>query len=104
MRLLHTLAALAISFVLPTFAQDTVDPQVAQQIRALASKYDEAYNRNDATAVAALYTDDAVTTSQNGTLNVGRPSKDCFERVGSRSPKRFRPKLVVDAGVKFGFS
>src|SRR5271165_3959623 len=69
MRLLHTLAALAISFVLPTFAQDTVDPQVAQQIRALASKYDEEFNRNDAAAVAALYTEDAVYVAHHGTFH-----------------------------------
>jgi hypothetical protein len=41
---------------MPTFAQDTVDPKMAQQIRVFAAKYDEAYNRNYAAAVAALYT------------------------------------------------
>jgi hypothetical protein len=47
---------LAIGFVSPTFAQqeDKVDPQIAVQIRALAFKYDAAFNRNDAAAVAAL--------------------------------------------------
>jgi hypothetical protein len=45
-RFLIALAGLAISFALPTFAQvkDTVDPKTAQQIRALAMKYDEAFN------------------------------------------------------------
>jgi hypothetical protein len=35
-----TLVGLAICFAWPTFAQqkETVDPQIAQQIRALASK------------------------------------------------------------------
>jgi uncharacterized protein (TIGR02246 family) len=53
---------LAIIFLVPVFAQqkDTVDPQVAEQIRALAAKYDAAFNRNDAAAVAALYTEDGV--------------------------------------------
>jgi uncharacterized protein (TIGR02246 family) len=57
-----TLAGLAIGISLPTFAQQngSVDPQTAQQIRALAAKYDEAFNKNDAAAVAALYTDDRV--------------------------------------------
>jgi hypothetical protein len=56
------LVGLAISFALPTLAQqtstssspaspataqqgDTVDPQVAEQVRALASKYDQAFNQ-----------------------------------------------------------
>jgi SnoaL-like domain len=53
---------LAISFALPTFAQqkDTVDPKIVQQIRVLAAKYDEAINRHDAAAVASLYTQDGV--------------------------------------------
>jgi hypothetical protein len=49
---------LAIGFAVPGYAQqkDTVDPQIAQQIRVLASKHDEAVNKHDAAAVAALYT------------------------------------------------
>jgi uncharacterized protein (TIGR02246 family) len=59
-RLVVALIGLAISFALPTFAQqkDTVDPQIVQQIRTLASKYDAAFNNNDAAAVAALYAAD----------------------------------------------
>jgi hypothetical protein len=43
-RLLLALAGLAIGFAVPTFAQqkDTPDPKIAQQIRVLATKYDEA--------------------------------------------------------------
>ena len=43
-RLLLTLAGLAISFALPAFAQqtNTPDPQVRQQYVALAKKFDEA--------------------------------------------------------------
>ena len=54
-RLAVALAALAFGFVLPTFAQqkDTVDPQIAEQIRALAVKYDEAINKYDVAAVPA---------------------------------------------------
>jgi uncharacterized protein (TIGR02246 family) len=71
-RLLLALVGLAISFALPIFAQqkDTVDPQIAQQIRVLAMKYDEAINMHDAAAVAALYTQDAVwTTYHDGTFH-----------------------------------
>jgi nuclear transport factor 2 (NTF2) superfamily protein len=56
------LTGLAIGFIFPTFARqkDAIDPKIDQQIRALASKFDEAYNKNDPAAVAALYTEDAV--------------------------------------------
>jgi uncharacterized protein (TIGR02246 family) len=53
---------MAISFTFTAFAQqkNTVDPKIEQQIRALMSKYDNAINRHDAAAVAALYTQDGV--------------------------------------------
>ena len=59
---LGALVALTIGFAVPSIAQDknTVDPEVYQQIEAVLTKFDEAYNRNDAAAVAALYTQDAV--------------------------------------------
>jgi ketosteroid isomerase-like protein len=61
-RLLFALVGLAISFALPTFAQqkETVDPEVRQQIEAVLMKFDEAFNKNDAAAIAALFTRDAV--------------------------------------------
>ena len=58
--LVVTLVGLAISLTTPTFAQQTVDPKKEQQIRALASNYDSAFNKQDAPAVVALYTEDAV--------------------------------------------
>ena len=65
------LVGLAISFALPTFAQqtDTVDPRTAQEIRALVMKYDEAINKQDPAAVAALYTENAVYVAHHGTLH-----------------------------------
>ena len=61
-RLAVVLVGLAISFVVPTFAQqkDTVDPKVEQQIRALAQKYDEAINKHDSIAIASLYAQNGV--------------------------------------------
>ena len=44
-------------------------PQIAEQIRALATKYDEAFNQNDAAAVAAFITEDAVWITPHGTLS-----------------------------------
>ena len=90
MRLLLAIAGLAISFALPTFAQqkDAADPQIAQQrdllgdVKALAEfgelglKLDEAYNKNEAAAVAALFTEDAVLVApdwmSSGRVMLGR--------------------------------
>jgi len=59
--LLLALAGLTISLVLPAFAQqtDTVDPQLAHQIRALIKQCEEAYNKQDAAAVAAFFSQDS---------------------------------------------
>jgi ketosteroid isomerase-like protein len=61
MRVLLTLAVLTISPVVSAVAQEqnTVDPEVRQQIEAALTKFDEAFSKNDATATAALYTQDA---------------------------------------------
>jgi ketosteroid isomerase-like protein len=62
MHLLPTLAGFVIGFVVPAFAQeqDSVDPEVRQQIEALMAKQDEAFNKNDAAGCTADYTQDAV--------------------------------------------
>jgi uncharacterized protein (TIGR02246 family) len=56
------IAGLTISFPWPIGAQqkDTVNPQIEQQIRMLAMKYDVAIKSHDAAAISALYTQDAV--------------------------------------------
>ena len=55
MRLLFALAALAISFALPTFGQqtNTPDPQLRQRLLAVIEKHADATNKNDAAAAAA---------------------------------------------------
>jgi hypothetical protein len=61
MRVLLTLAGLAITPIIPAIAQEqtTVDPEVRQQIDAALTKFDDAFNSRDAAATAALYTQDA---------------------------------------------
>jgi ketosteroid isomerase-like protein len=56
------LVVLAISFALPAVAQEqnAVDPEVRQQIEAVISKFDDAYYKNDAAAIADLFAQDAV--------------------------------------------
>jgi len=85
-RLVVALVGLAIGLTVPALAQqkDTVDPQTAQQIRALRIKFDEAFNRNDAAAVAALYAEDGVWVSlKNGAFTVGRPLKKRMQNTNS---------------------
>src|SRR6516162_855484 len=69
-RLLFALVGLAISFVVPAFAQqkDTVDPQIKEQLKALGQKTDEAFNNGDAAALAPLYTEDAVLVNDTGPI------------------------------------
>jgi uncharacterized protein (TIGR02246 family) len=71
MRLVVALIGLAIGNTAPAFAQqkDTVDPKIEQQIRALTTKFDEAFNRSDSGGLGALYTDDAVRVTVHGTFH-----------------------------------
>ena len=81
------LAGLAIASPVLALAQqqDSVDPKTAQQVRALAAKYDEACNKNDAAAVVAFITEDAIWTTPHGRLS-GRQAieKDYAERSFGR--------------------
>ena len=58
-RFLFTLAALAIGLATPALAQlqNTVDPEVRQQIEAVTKRMEEAHNKHDAAAYAAFYTE-----------------------------------------------
>jgi hypothetical protein len=62
MRLLLVLAGLTIGYVVPSLAQDrnTVNPQVRQEIEEALVKFQEAFNKHDASAMATLFTPDAV--------------------------------------------
>jgi uncharacterized protein (TIGR02246 family) len=62
LRSLLAFTGLVISLAVPSIAQEqnTVDPEVRQQIEATLTKFGEAYNKHDAAAIAALFTPDAV--------------------------------------------
>jgi len=74
------LVGLATGFTLPAYAQQkaTVDPATTQQrdllgdvnaldeFGVLATKIDEAFNKNDAGALAALFTEDGVLVTPEG--------------------------------------
>jgi len=69
-RLLLALTALASGLTVPALAQqnDSVDPQIAQEIRELTMKYEDALNEHDAEAAAAFFTADAVWATPQGTF------------------------------------
>ena len=82
------LVSLALSLVAPAVAQPkdpVADPQTTQKIRAISQAYNEALTRNDAAAVAALFTQDAVLVSDRAVIH-GRPAiekwyADLFEAL-----------------------
>jgi Domain of unknown function (DUF4440) len=70
----------------------TVDPKIVEQLNAISTKYDEAVNNNDATAVAALYTEDAVFVTDRGPI-YGRQAiekwyADVFKAWHPKKPHR----------------
>ena len=84
---LITLVGLAISFALPTFAQqtNTPDPKLRRLVLDLAKNFEEAWNNNDASALAALFTEDAVLVNDSGPVNGREAIKkyytDLFQNV-----------------------
>jgi uncharacterized protein (TIGR02246 family) len=95
-----TLIGLAIGFALPTFAQqkDTADPRTAQQRDLLGvakaiddsgelhRKLDEAYNKNDAAAVAALFTEDALLVEPDGLFSGRQAIEKRYADTFQQSP------------------
>ena len=70
-RLVVALLGLAISFALPTFAQQK-EPTPSEKDRrvsaALTKQGNDAFNNNDAAAVAAMFTEDAVIVTDTGPI------------------------------------
>ena len=99
-RSVMTLVGLAISFALPTFAQqkDTADPRIVQQrdllgvpkaldeFGELHQELDEAYNKNDAAAVAALFTEDALLVEPDGMFSGRQAIEKRYADTFQRSP------------------
>jgi uncharacterized protein (TIGR02246 family) len=89
-RLLGALVALAISSALPTFGQqkEKVDPQIIEQLNAIAKKYNEAINNHDAAAMGALYTEDAIFVTNTGPVY----GREAIEKWYADGFKAFQPK------------
>ena len=67
-RLLSALIGLAISFALPTIAQEKeeVNPKILAGIQANDKAYDDAFNKHDPAAIAALFSKNAVLVIRSG--------------------------------------
>ena len=90
------LVGMAITFALPSFAQEKEEPipflyraipaspQIAQQLDATNSQFDEAINKHDAVAVAALFTANATLVAPEGTFfgrdSIAKHYTDWFQR------------------------
>ena len=102
-RMLGALVGLAISFALPTFAQqkDTVDARIVQQrdllgdakaldeFSGLATKQSEAFTNKDAAAVAALFTADGVLVAPDGIFSGRQAIEKRYEDTFQRWPFTF---------------
>ena len=73
---------MAIGLAFPSIAQNknTVDPQVRQQIEAVQVNFGEAFNKHDAPAVAALFTQDAVEVWQGWTGDALDSGQEAIEK------------------------
>lgn len=93
-RLVAAVLGLAIIFALPTFAQQNAkpDPQVIEQLGALGQKYYEAYANNDASALAALYTWDAIIVTPQGPVY----GRDAIQYWYADQFEQWHPKNHID--------
>jgi uncharacterized protein (TIGR02246 family) len=96
---LVALAGLEISIAVPILAQEqnTVDPEVRQQIEALSATFDEAYNKHDAAAAADLFTLNAIRVldwTGGGTINGREAIEKDFAANFASSPHDISGKLV----------
>jgi SnoaL-like protein len=97
------LVGLAISFVVPVFAQqkETANPRIAQQrdlvgdptaldeFGVLATQQNEAFTNKDALAVAALFTEDAVLVAPDGIFSGRQAIEKRYEDTFQQWPFTF---------------
>ena len=95
MRLAIPLVGLAISFALPTYAQqkDLADPQTTQKLLALGKAAEEAHNNHDAEWVTAGFTRDAVFSYAGGTHHRSAShSEMVYRHVAVVAPQKLHGK------------
>ncbi|MGA8658836.1 MAG: nuclear transport factor 2 family protein [Chthoniobacterales bacterium] len=99
--LVLALAGLTIGFVVPALAQekDTVSPEIRQQIEAVLKKLEEAYNRYDAAAFAAGFTEYAVELSLGGMARGRQEIEERYAADLASHPTKQSFKLVQVCAV-----
>ena len=93
-RLVSPLVGLAISFALPTYAQqkDLADPQTTQKILAICKATSEGQNNHDGAAIAALYTRDAIFVTTEGPIT----GRQTIQKWYTDLYQWWRPKDHID--------
>jgi uncharacterized protein (TIGR02246 family) len=89
------LVGLVISAAALAHAQEKgmVDPRVREQIEALNVKYDEAFNQNEAEAVAALFMVDAIETGPEEAASGQQEIEDRYKIFFGTHPNGHATKL-----------
>ena len=102
-RLLIALAGLAIGLRLPALAQEKEEanpfpfrailatPQIAQQLEPIYSQFEEAFNKHDAVAVVALFTEKATLVTPLGIFS----GRDGIEKYFTDVFQRYNPSDLV---------
>jgi uncharacterized protein (TIGR02246 family) len=114
-RLVLAIAGMAIGFTGPALAQQNaagVDPAIIQQLEnTISAKYNEAVDKHDAAAIAALYTEDAVFLTATGPLYGQKAIEKFYEDIfaswkptnhkSHRDPNSFRMlgSAITSAGL-----
>ena len=103
-RFLLALLGLTISFAAPAFAQqnDRVDAETVQQVRALASSYDAAFNRQDAVTIARLYVQNAVFNTPEGTFHGRQAIEELYAKHYFREAHSKNVVTVVNEAIAAG--
>jgi uncharacterized protein (TIGR02246 family) len=114
---LLAVAGLVICFAVPAFAQqkNTADSKIVQQrdllgiakaiddFGALSLKLDEAFSRNDASAIAALFTEDGILVASDGMFSgrqaIEKRYADIFQRwpITTFSGQRYQLNAIDNA-------
>ena len=111
-RSLLALVCLAISFAVPVLGQqtNTPDPQLRDALTALNKKFDKGVVNGDATAIAALYTEDAVVVTFDAGPIYGRKAieknwADTFTKIHFSKhvskQEEYSPHVIGTAGNEF---
>ena len=101
------LVGLVISFPLPAFTQEKEEanpfpfraiapsPQIVQQLEAINLKFDEAFNKHAAAAVAALFTANAIQVTPVGVFS----GREAIEKYFTDVFQRFTPSEMLQKSV-----